>query len=80
MILAPSGRDPRGFLDRARTVQAAGATDNVRSGVTTIAGLVVARWLAEDPAALRRAYAKLAPYLRRDAMGLEPRLPRLWHI
>jgi len=80
MILAPAGRDPRGFLDCARTVQAAGATDNVRSGVTVIAGLVVARWLAVDAAALRHAYADLASHLRCDAMGLPPELPRLWHV
>jgi len=80
MILAPVGRDPRGFLDCARKVQSARATDAVRSGVTMIAGLVVARWLAADAAALRSAYADLASHLRREAMGLAPRLPRLWHI
>ena len=80
MILAPAGRDPRSFLDCARTVQAASATDVVRSGVTVIAGLVVARWLAADAAALRHAYADLASHLRCDAMGLPPGLPRLWHV
>ena len=80
MILAPAGRDPRSFLDCARTVQAASATDVVRSGVTVIAGLVVARWLAVDAAALRHAYADLASHLRCDAMGLPPELPRLWHV
>ena len=80
MILAPAGRDPRGFLDCARKVQSASATDVVRSGVTVIAGLVVARWLAADAAALRRAYADLASRLRCDAMGLPPGLPRLWHV
>ena len=80
MILAPAGRDPRGFLDCAWKVQSASATDVVRSGVTVIAGLVVARWLAADAAALRRAYADLASRLRCDAMGLPPGLPRLWHV
>jgi urease accessory protein len=80
MILAPAGRDPRGFLDCARKVQSASATDAVRSGVTAIAGLVVARWLAADAASLRRAYTDLASHLRREAMGLAPRLPRLWQI
>src|SRR5438105_8179376 len=60
MILAPFGRDPRSFLDRARTIQSIGATEGLRSGVTAIAGLVIARWLASDAAALRRAYADLA--------------------
>ena len=80
MILAPAGRDPRGFLECARKVQSASATDAVRSGVTEIAGLVVARWLASDAAALRRAYADLACHLRCEAMGLAPCLPRLWHV
>jgi len=80
MILAPSGQDPRGFLDCARTILSASASDTVRSGVTAIAGLVVARWLAADAAALRRAYADLACQFRRAAMGLPPRLPQLWHV
>jgi urease accessory protein len=80
MILAPSGQDPRGFLDCARTILSASASDTVRSGVTAIAGLVVARWLAADTAALRRAYADLACQFRRAAMGLPPRLPQLWHV
>ena len=80
MILAPAGRDPRGFLDRARTIQSATTTGSLRSGVTAVAGLVIARWLAADAAALRRAYADLACHLRQAAMGLPPRMPRLWHV
>jgi urease accessory protein len=80
LILAPFGRDPRGFLDSARTVQSAAAADGLRAGVTAIAGLLVARWLAADAAALRRAYADLAAHLRCEAMGLAPSLTRLWHI
>ncbi len=80
LILAPSGRDPRGFLDRARSLQSSGAAEGLRSGVTAIAGLVVARWLAADAAVLRDAYADLARHLRCEALALEPRLPRLWHV
>jgi len=80
MILAPSGRDPRGFLDHARTIQSASATGSLRSGVTAVAGLVIARWLAADAAALRRAYMDLACHLRQAAMGLPPRIPRLWQV
>jgi urease accessory protein len=80
LILAPSGRDPRGFLDRARSLQSSGAAEGLRSGVTAIAGLVVARWLAAEAAVLRDAYADLARHLRREALALEPRLPRLWHV
>jgi urease accessory protein len=80
LILAPFGRDPRSFLDRARSLQSSGAAEGLRSGVTAIAGLVVARWLAADAAVLRDAYADLARHLRCEALALEPRLPRLWHV
>ena len=33
-----------------------------------------------DALILRRAYADLACHLRQAAMGLPPRLPRLWHV
>ena len=79
LILAPFGRDPRGFLDGARTLQSIGAAEGLRSGVTSIAGLVVARWLAADAAVLRAAYVDLACHFRREALALEPRLPGLWH-
>jgi urease accessory protein len=46
--------------------------------MTAVNGVVVARWLAHDPLLLRRAYADLACHLRAAAMGLPPRLPRLW--
>ena len=80
LILAPFGRDPRSFLDRARSLQSSGSAEGLRSGVTAIAGLVVARWLAADTAVLRDAYIDLACHFRREAMGLAPRLPQLWHI
>ena len=80
MILAPAGREARGFLDSAREIQSVGAAGELRAGVTAIAGLVIARWLAADAAALRRAYADLACHLRQVAMGLPPLLPRLWHV
>jgi urease accessory protein len=79
MILAPSARDPRSFLDGAREIQSAAAS-RVRAGVTAVAGLIIARWLSVDAAALRRAYADLASHLRCEAMGLAPRLPRLWQV
>jgi urease accessory protein len=80
LILAPFGRDPRSFLDRARTIQSLGAAAGLRSGVTATAGLVVARWLADDAAVLRRAYVDLACHLRQAAMQLPPSMPRLWHV
>jgi urease accessory protein len=80
MILAPAGRDPRSFLDGAREIQSATAASGLRAGVTAVAGLVIARWLAADAAALRRAYADLASHLRCETMGLAPSLPRLWYV
>jgi urease accessory protein len=79
LLLMPAGHDPRNFVDGARAVQAA-APVGVRAGVTAVAGLVVARWLAADAAQLRRAYADLACHLRSEAMGLPRRLPRIWHV
>jgi urease accessory protein len=80
LILAPPGRDPRVFLDSARKIQSVDVTAGLRSAVTAVAGLVVARWLASDAAALRRAYADLACHFRQAAIGLPPLLPRLWHV
>jgi urease accessory protein len=80
LIFAPSGQDPHSFLDGARAIQSGGVTPTLRTGVTAIAGLVVARWLAADAAGLRRAYAELAGHFRRAAMGLSPALPRIWHV
>ena len=80
MILAPAGREARSFLASAREIQSVATASELRAGVTTIAGLVIARWLAADAALLRRAYADLACHLRQAAMGLPPLLPRLWHV
>jgi urease accessory protein len=73
LILASAGPDG------ARAVQAAGPR-GVSAGVTAVAGLLVARWLAADAALLRRAYAELACHLRAEALGLPRRLPRIWHV
>lgn len=78
LILA-SRADARSFIDAARMVQGQTAASGLRSGVTAVNGLLIARWLG--PAApLRRAYAELACHLRAAAMGLPRALPRLWHI
>jgi urease accessory protein len=80
MILAPAGQNPSALVQGAREFQSADAASGVRAGVTVVAGLLVARWLAADAALLRRAYAGLAGHLRQAAMGLPPSLPRLWQI
>jgi urease accessory protein len=79
LILVPPDGDPRRFVDAAREVQQQSAGPGLRAGVTTVGWLLVARWLG-DPLPLRRAYADLACHLREAAMGLPPRLPRLWHV
>ena len=52
----------------------------VRSGATVVNGLLVARFLAPDPLALRRAFALFWAGFRAAAAGLPPALPRLWHV
>ena len=79
LVLALPEGDPQRFLEAARALLAATA-DGVRGGATVVGGLLIARWLAHDAAALRRCYADLACYLRARAMGLPPRLPRLWRV
>jgi urease accessory protein len=79
LILAPPA-NPNIFLDNARAVQARSAVAGFQAGVTIVGGLLVARWLGQDALPLRRAYADLACHLRQAAMGLPPRLPRLWHV
>jgi urease accessory protein len=79
MICSPPPGDVRSFLDGARVVQGVCATTGLRAGATTIAGVVIARWLASDAAVLRRAYADLACHFRSAALGLPNCLPRVWH-
>ncbi len=79
LILAPPEGDPRDLVEAARAVQQRVVEAGLRAGVTAVGGLLVARWLAAEPMALRRAFADLACHLRAAAMGLPARLPRLWH-
>lgn len=52
----------------------------VRSGATVVNGLLVARFLAHDPLALRRAFASFWSRFRHAVAGLPRAMPRLWHI
>lgn len=79
-ILAPPRHDPRGLIDGARAALVRSAAPGLRAGATIVAELLIVRWLGPDPLALRRAYADLACHLREAALGLPPRLPRLWHV
>jgi urease accessory protein len=80
LMLAPPAQNPAAFLEAARDVQARSSVAGMQAGATVVGGLLVARWLAQDALPLRRAYADLACHLRHTAMGLPPRLPRLWHV
>jgi urease accessory protein len=80
MILCSPRSDTRSILDRARDIQRADAAGSLRAGLTTIAGLVIARWLATDTALLRQAYTDLICHFRSTVLGLPPRLPRIWHV
>jgi urease accessory protein len=80
MIFAPPAGQAGALLESARSVQSAATQAGLRAGATAVAGLLVARWLAGEPAALRRAYADLACHLRSAGLGLPPRLPQIWHV
>jgi urease accessory protein len=54
--------------------------DGVTSGATAFEGLMVVRWLARDPLALRRAFGAFWSGFRHRAAGLPDALPRLWHV
>ena len=69
--------DAAALLDLARDLLAA---DAVRAGATVVNGLLVARLLATDPLALRRAFTLFWTRFRAAAAGLPPVLPRLWHV
>jgi urease accessory protein len=80
LVLVPPAGDPRSFLESARAAQQKSVIGGLRADMTAVNDILVARWLADDPLLLRRAYADLACHLRAAAMGLPPRLPRLWHV
>jgi len=78
ILVLPAG-NARQFLDMARQLQSHAYGAGLRVGATAIGEVLIARWLG--PAiSVRRAYAELACHLRAAAMGLPPRLPRLWHV
>ena len=80
LMLMPPDHSPGRFLESARAVLERSALPGLRSGATIVGALLIARWLASDALLLRRGYADLACHLREAAMGLPPRLSRLWHV
>jgi urease accessory protein len=69
--------DAAAFLAGARESIAA---SGVRGGATMVSGVLVARLLGTDAAALRGAYVRLAGHLRQAQAGLPAAMPGLWHV
>jgi urease accessory protein len=67
-------------LDFARATLDETAGPGVRAGMTSVAGLLVGRWLAADALALRRAFGAFWAAFRHAVAGLPQRLPALWHV
>jgi len=80
LILMPRDGDPGRFVKSAREIQQRSISAGLRGGITAVGELLIARWLAAEPLALRLAFADLACHVRAVAMGLPARLPRLWHV
>jgi urease accessory protein len=71
------GADAAERLDQCR--QLANDAANVTAGASRIGPVIVARLLADDAQALRRAVGCYWAALRHAAAGLPAVLPRLWH-
>ena len=71
--------DASEFLTAARGLLCA-APAAVRVGATMVNNILVARFMAADPQALRHAFGEFWAGFRQAAAGLPAALPRLWHI
>jgi len=60
--------------------QRLGQRDGVRSAATAVNGVLVLRWIAADPAALRASFAEFWRAFRAHLFARPAALPRLWHI
>ena len=61
----------------------AGATlagSGTRAAATCVGGVLIARWLGPDAAAVRRSFGSFWAAFRATVGGLPPVLPRLWHV
>jgi len=57
-----------------------GDSTDVRSGATVVNGILIIRFMAAEPHALRQAYGKFWAEFRHHVSGYPATLPRLWHI
>lgn len=69
--------DAPAWVDLAREL---GAAEGVQAGISAVNGLLLTRFLAADPLALRRAFTLFWTRFRAAVAGLPPVLPRLWHV
>ncbi len=74
-----TGDDPAISLATARGLLADGG-ERVISAATLVDDLLVVRWLAREPRALRDAFGKFWAGFRSGIAGLPGTLPRLWHV
>lgn len=72
-----SAPDAKVFLENAR--EFLGEHEGVRLGATLVNGLLICRWLAADPYALRQAFGAFWSKMRNQALGRPASLPRLWN-
>lgn len=76
--LAP---DAGGSLELARgLLETDAGAAAVRAGASLVNGVLVARFLSADPAALRAAFGAFWRGLRAGACGLPARLPTIWYV
>jgi urease accessory protein len=68
------GEDAAALLEPARALAEAG-----EGAASLVNGVLLARFLAADAQVVRQALARYVAGLRREAGGLPPALPRLWH-
>lgn len=69
------GPDAESRLELARAlIDRPGA----RGGATCLAPVLIVRWLADDPAAARKALRRFCARFRREVAGLPERVPAIW--
>ncbi len=73
-----AAEDAAEFLNAARELLP--PERGLRVGVTCVGGLLLFRWLGENPLQLRNHYGRFWANFRQQAAGLPARLPRLWHV
>ena len=89
-LAAPASFDGAGALATAlyvgddaaahvETARALAEHEDCRGGASLVGGVLIARFLAREPAIVRRALGRYIAGMRETAAGLPPSLPRIWH-